>query len=635
MIHIKVIKRDGSSVDYDREKIKIAISKANNEVSEEERVSLAQINNIIKYIESLNKKRILVEDIQDIIEMRLMATGKYELAKKYITYRYTRALIRKANTTDESILSLIKNSNSINENKNNNSAYQRDLIAREVSRDLTKRILLPEKIVSSHEKGILYFHDMDYFIQPIINSSYINLKDMLENGTVINNVLIEKPKSFQVACNITSQIINAVSSGQYGGFSIDIDCLSPYLNATYLKNVNILKEKYKSKIDDDTIKKLANDLTRKELKNGVQTIHYQINTLTPSSGMTPQVTIFLRLNKDDLFINETASIIEELLNQRLNGIKKEEQLEQFVYPKIVYVLDEENNLNGGKYDYLTKIVINCIINGGNINLLSSKVMKELFNGNVFCPIGYNEFLPCYKKSSKYKFVGRFNQGIVSVNLPRIALSLKENEDFFQKLEETLEICKESLLCKYYALLGTTEEISSIHFKNGGISRLDKHEKIDELLKNNYSTLLLSYVGLKETIEILINEDITTSSGEQLAIKILEKMNELLNKWSNEIGICFQLYSFYDDISSKYFIDKDKEEFGYIKKITDKDRYNNAYYIEDDNLNVVERLEYEKKFAKLSLGGTINKINISTLNKEEINDLVKYIYENIIYCNFKK
>ena len=308
MVIIKVIKRDGSSVEYDREKIKIAISKANNEVKEDERVSLAQINNIIKYIESLNKKRILVEDIQDIIEIRLMATGKYELAKKYITYRYTRALIRKANTTDESILSLLKNNNSFGI-KNNNASYQRDLIAREVSRDLTKRILLPEKIVKAHEEGLIYFHDMDYFIQPIINSSYINLKDMLENGTYINGVKIEKPKSFQVACNVTMQIINAISGGQIKGFSLDIDCLSPYLNATYLKNVNILKEKYKSKVNDEMIKTLANDLTKNELKNGVQTIHYQINTLINSSGTVPLVTLFLRINKDDLFKNETALII--------------------------------------------------------------------------------------------------------------------------------------------------------------------------------------------------------------------------------------------------------------------------------------------------------------------------------------
>lgn len=504
MVIIKVIKRDGSSVEYDSEKIKIAISKANNEVKEDERVSLAQINNIIRYIESLNKKRILVEDIQDIIEIRLMATGKYELAKKYITYRYTRALIRKANTTDESILSLLKNNNSFGI-KNNNASYQRDLIAREVSRDLTKRILLPEKIVKAHEEGLIYFHDMDYFIQPIINSSYINLKDMLENGTIINGVKIEKPKSFQVACNVTMQIINAISGGQIKGFSLDIDCLSPYLNATYLKNVNILKEKYKSKVNDEMIKTLANDLTKNELKNGVQTIHYQINTLINSGGTVPLVTLFLRINKDDLFKNETALIIEEILNQRLEGINKEKSKEEYIYPKIVYVLDEDNNLTGGSFDYLTKIVVKCILNNGNINLLSSKKMKEMFNGNVFSPIGENQFLPSYKVSSKYKFVGRFNQGLVSLNLPKVALSLKENEDFFEKLDEALEICKESLLCKYYSLLGTSCETSSIHFRYGALARLDKDEKIDDLLKNGYSTLLLSYVGLPETVEILLKK----------------------------------------------------------------------------------------------------------------------------------
>lgn len=634
MVVIKVIKRDGSSVEYDREKIKIAISKANNEVNDEEKISLAQINNIIKYIESLNKKRILVEDIQDIIEIRLMSAGKYELAKKYITYRYTRALIRKANTTDESILSLLKNNNSFGI-KNNNASYQRDLIAREVSKDLTERILLPEKIVKAHEKGLIYFHDMDYFIQPIINSSYINLKDMLENGTYINGVKIEKPKSFQVACNVTMQIINAISNGQINGFSIDIDCLSPYLNATYLKNVNMLKEKYKTKANDILIKTLANDLTKKELENGVQTIHYQINTLINSSGVVPLVTLFLRINKDDLFKQETALIIEEMLKQRLNGINKESGKEEYIYPKIVYVLDETNNLTGGCYDYLTKIVVNCILNNGNVNLLSSKKMKEMFNGNVFSPIGENQFLPIYKASSKYKFVGRFNQGIVSLNLPRVALSLKENEDFFEKLDEVLEICKESLLCKYYSLLGTNEATSSIHFRYGGISRLNKNEKIDELLKNGYSTLLLSYVGLPEVVYLLLKKSIKEEEGESLAIKILNRINEVLNNLSNEIGVSFKLYSFYDNVSSKYFINKDLEEFGYIKKITDKSSYNSAYFIEDEKLNKIEKLEYEKKFNHLSLGGTINRVDISDLKMDELEDLIKYIYENVIYCNLKK
>jgi len=634
VVVIKVIKRDGSSVEYDREKIKIAISKANNEVNDEEKISLAQINNIIKYIESLNKKRILVEDIQDIIEIRLMSAGKYELAKKYITYRYTRALIRKANTTDESILSLLKNNNSFGI-KNNNASYQRDLIAREVSKDLTERILLPEKIVKAHEKGLIYFHDMDYFIQPIINSSYINLKDMLENGTYINGVKIEKPKSFQVACNVTMQIINAISNGQINGFSIDIDCLSPYLNATYLKNVNMLKEKYKTKANDILIKTLANDLTKKELENGVQTIHYQINTLINSSGVVPLVTLFLRINKDDLFKQETALIIEEILKQRLNGINKENGKEEYIYPKIVYVLDETNNLTGGCYDYLTKIVVNCILNNGNVNLLSSNKMKEMFNGNVFSPIGENQFLPIYKASSKYKFVGRFNQGIVSLNLPRVALSLKENEDFFEKLDEVLEICKESLLCKYYSLLGTNEAISSIHFRYGGISRLNRNEKIDELLKNGYSTLLLSYVGLPEVVYLLLKKSIKEEEGESLAIKILNRINEVLNNLSNEIGVSFKLYSFYDNVSSKYFINKDLEEFGYIKKITDKSSYNSAYFIEDEKLNKIEKLEYEKKFNNLSLGGTINRVDISDLKMDELEDLIKYIYENVIYCNLKK
>ena len=486
---MKIIKRDGRVVDYDRQKISIAIEKANQEVKGREKATKEEIKEIIEYIEELGKKRMLVEDIQDIIEEKLMEIGKYELSKKYIVYRYNRALIRKSNTTDESILGLIRNENKelAEENSNKNTmlaSTQRDYIAGEVSRDLTNRLLLPEKIVKAHQEGILHFHDADYFVQPIFNCCLINIADMLDNGTVMNGKLIESPKSFQVACTVTTQIIAAVASNQYGGQSVDMKHLGKYLKRSYDKYEKQLKERYKGKLSKDTITELVEDKVKSELKAGVQTIQYQINTLMTTNGQSPFVTLFLHLEEDDPYIKENAMIIEEVLKQRYEGIKNEAGVYVTpAFPKLVYVLDEHNCLKGGKYDYLTKLAVKCSAKRMYPDYISAKKMKENYEGNVFSPMGCRSFLSPWKdENGKYKFEGRFNQGVVSINLPQIAIIADGDEDKFWKLlEERLELCKEALMCRHYALLGTTSDISPIHWQYGAISRLAKGEKIDKLL----------------------------------------------------------------------------------------------------------------------------------------------------------
>ena len=437
---MKVIKRDGRAVDYDRSKISIAIEKANREVQPKERVTKEEIKDIIEYIESLGKKRILVEDIQDIIEQKLMELDRYELAKRYIVYRYTRALVRKSNTTDESILGLIRNQNKelAEENSNKNTmlaSTQRDYIAGEVSRDLTKRLLLPEKISKAHEEGVLHFHDADYFVQPIFNCCLIDIGDMLDNGTVMNGKLMESPKTFQVACIITAQIIAVVASNQYGGQSVDLKHLGKYLRKSYNKFKKELTEEYKDKLSEEMIEEITQTRLRTELRQGVQTIQYQINTLMTTNGQAPFVTLFLNLEKDDPYIKENAMIIEEVIKQRYQGIKNEKGV--FVtpaFPKLVYVLDEHNCLKGGEYDYLTRLAVKCSAKRLYPDYISAKKMRENYEGNVFSPMGCRSFLSPWKdENGNYKFEGRFNQGVVSINLPQVAIIADGDEEKFWKL----------------------------------------------------------------------------------------------------------------------------------------------------------------------------------------------------------
>ena len=474
---MKVIKRDGHTVTYDRSKIITAIKKANAEVEPGEKVTDEKIEEIVQGIESKNRPRMLVEDIQDIIEQKLMADGKFVLAKTYIIYRYTRELVRKANTTDDSILSLIKNRNKdvMEENSNKNATVastQRDLIAGEVSKDLTRRVLLPEKISKAHDEGVLHFHDADYFLQPIFNCCLINIGDMLDNGTVMNGKLIESPKSFQVACTVMTQIISSVASSQYGGQSVDIRHLGKYLRKSYNKYKNKLVEEFGDKIDDAILEQMAQDRLQDELRSGVQTIQYQINTLMTTNGQSPFVTLFLNLDPNDEYIEENAIIVEEILRQRLEGIKNEKGVYVTpAFPKLIYVLDEHNCLKGGKYDYITKLAVKCSAKRLYPDYISAKKMRENYEGNVFSCMGCRSFLSPWKdENGNYKWEGRFNQGVVSLNLPQIGILAKGNEEkFWSMLDERLDLCYEALMCRHNALLGVTSDVSPVHWQYGAIA----------------------------------------------------------------------------------------------------------------------------------------------------------------------
>ena len=641
---MKVIKRDGRAVDFDREKIRVAISKANNEVKQKERATKDDIKQIIAYIEDLDKKRILVEDIQDIIEQKLMEIGKYELSKRYIVYRYTRALVRKQNTTDESILGLIRNENKelAEENSNKNTTLastQRDYIAGEVSRDLTRRMLLPEKISKAHDEGILHFHDADYFIQPIFNCCLINIGDMLDNGTVMNGKMIESPKSFQVACTVTTQIIAAVASNQYGGQSVDMIHLGKYLRKSYNKFKKEIESKYKGKISDDIIEDLVNQRLKAELKAGVQTIQYQINTLMTTNGQSPFVTLFLHLEKDDPYIKENAMIIEEILRQRYEGIKNEAGIYVTpAFPKLVYVLDEFNNLSGGEYDYLTKLAVKCSAKRMYPDYISAKKMRENYEGNVFSPMGCRSFLSPWKdENGNYKFEGRFNQGVVSINLPQIAIIADGDEEkFWNLLKERLELCKEALMCRHYALLGTLSDISPIHWQYGAIARLKKGEKIDKLLYGGYSTMSLGYIGIYETTKLMKGVSHTTKEGHDFAIKLMKELRQTVDRWKKETNIGFALYGTPAESLCYRFAKIDKERFGTIKDVTDKGYYTNSYHVDvREKIDAFEKLEFESEFQKISSGGAISYIEIPNMQKniDALESVVKFIYDNIQYAEF--
>ena len=641
---MKIIKRDGRIVEYNREKIAKAINKANLDVLENERASKKQIDNIIKHIEELNKKRMLVEDIQDIIETQLMKMKKYELAKAYIIYRYNRALVRKSNTTDESILSLIKNSNKevMEENSNKNAivaSTQRDLIAGEVSKDLTKRILLPEKISEAHNEGILHFHDADYFLQPIFNCCLINYKDMFENGTVMNGKMIETPKSFQVACTVLTQIIAAVASSQYGGQSVNIEHLGKYLKASEDKFRKKLTEKYKGKLKKDDIENLVQDRVKEELSSGVQTIQYQINTLMTTNGQSPFVTLFLYLNKEDPYIEYTAKIIEEIILQRYQGIKNEKGVYITpAFPKLIYVLDDFNNLSGGKYDYLTKLAVKCSSKRLYPDYISAKKMRENYEGNVFSPMGCRSFLTCFKdENGKYKFEGRFNQGVVSINLPQIAIIADGDEEVFWKLlDERLELCYEALMCRHHALLGTVSNVSPVHWQYGAIARLNKGEKIDKYLKNGYSTISLGYIGIYEMTKIMKGVSHTDPVGEKFAIKVMKHLKSKCNEWKKETGLGFGLYGTPAESLCYRFARIDKEKFGEIKDVTDKGFYTNSYHVDvREKIDAFSKLKFESQFQTISSGGAISYVEIPNMshNLEAMEELVKFIYDNIQYAEF--
>ena len=641
---MKVIKRDGRSVDFDKNKIIIAIQKANNEVTKPNRATKEQINEIVEYVASQDRKRILVEDIQDIIEMKLMDYKKFELAKKYIVYRYTRTLVRQQNTTDESILGLIKHSNKelMDENSNKNAiiaSTQRDLIAGEVSKDLTKRMLLPEKISKAHEEGILHFHDADYFLQPIFNCCLINIKDMFENGTVMNGKLIESPKSFQVACTVMTQIIACVASSQYGGQSINIKHLGKYLAISREKFRKELHREFDGKMSDELIEEVVKQRLKTELAAGVQTIQYQINTLMTTNGQSPFVTLFLHIDEDDEYVEETAAIVEEILNQRIQGIKNEKGVYITpAFPKLIYVLDENNNLTGGKYDYITHLAVKCSAKRMYPDYISAKQMRANYNGNVFSPMGCRSFLsPWVDENGNYKFEGRFNQGVVSINLPQIGiLAAGDEEKFWKLLSERLELCHEALMCRHHALLGVTSDVSPIHWQYGAIARLKPGEKIDKLLKDGYSTLSLGYIGIYEVTKLMTGEPHTSPKGQAFALKVMKRLRNACETWKEESGLGFGLYGTPAESLCYRFARIDKEKFGDIKDITDKGYYTNSYHVDvREHIDAFSKLKFESQFQPISSGGAISYVEIPNMrnNLAALEELVKFIYDNIQYAEF--
>ena len=640
---MQVVKRNGSIVDFDQTKIEIAIEKANADLDEKERATKEEIHAIIKHILSLKKKRMLVEDIQDIIEAKLMDYKHFELAKKYIIYRYNRMLVRKANTTDDTILTLVKNSNKevMEENSNKNAmqaSTQRDLIAGEVSRDITRRLLLPPEISKAHDEGILHFHDADYFVQPIFNCCLINIGDMLDNGTVMNGKMIESPKSFQVACTITTQIIAAVASSQYGGQSVDIKHLGKYLRVSRDKFTKKFKEADPN-IDPKVLEKMVDARLKEELAAGVQTIQYQINTLMTTNGQSPFVTIFMHLDENYEYVDECALIVEEILKQRLKGIKNEKGVYITpAFPKLVYVLDENNSLNGGRFDYITKLACKCSAKRLYPDYISAKKMRENYDGNVFSPMGCRSFLSPWKdKDGKFKFEGRFNQGVVSINLPQVAIVADGDEEvFWKELDRRCEICYKALMIRHNSLKGVVSDTSPIHWQYGAIARLGKGEVIDELLEGNYSSISLGYIGIYETTKLMKGVSHTDPKGTEFALKVMNFLNNKTKEWKEKTGIGFALYGTPAESLCYRFARIDKEKFGVIKDVTDKGYYTNSYHVDvREDINAFDKLKFENQFQPISSGGCISYVEIPNLqnNVEVVEQLVKFIYDNIQYAEF--
>ena len=646
---MKVIKRDGKKVDFDPNKIVVAISKANREVIGNEKASIQNINYIVEAIEKLELNEIGIEKIQDQIERKLMELGKYELAKRYMLYREKRSIIRQTNTTDESILSLIRNTNKevSKENSNKNAillSTQRDLIAGEVSKDIVDRLLLPERIVKAHKEGVLHFHDKDYFIQPMFNCCLVNIKDMLDNETVMNGKKIETPKSFQVACTVMTQIIAAVASNQYGGQSVNIAHLGKYLRKTYdkyyKKYYNHFLEEGKSEKEAETLAKDFAKMRKKEdLVAGIQTVQYQINTLMTTNGQSPFVTLFMHIVEGDEYEKEVAEIIEEILKQRIQGIKNSEgHYITPAFPKLIYVLDECNNLSGGKYDDITRLAVKCSAKRLYPDYISAKKMRENYEGNVFSPMGCRSFLSPYKdENGEYKFEGRFNQGVVSINLPQIAIMASGNkEKFYKILDDRLELCFDACMCRHNALKGVTSDYSPIHWQYGAIARLKKGEKIDKYLYGNYSTMSLGYIGLYEVSKLMTGKSHTEKEGKEFVEELMKYLRKVVDGWKKDTNIGFALYGTPAESLCYRFAKIDEEKFGSIKDITDKGYYTNSYHVDvRERINAFDKLKFESSFQPISSGGCISYVEIPNMEKnyEALEEIVKFIYDNIQYAEF--
>ena len=643
---MKVIKRDGHVVEYCPEKIENAIKKANAEVEEEQQASPTQIKNIIKYIERLGKKRILVEDIQDIIEMKLMSIGKYELAKKYITYRYTRELVRKSNTTDLAIKELIDGESEYwnTENSNKNAKIvttQRDYLAGITSTDITRRFLLPEDIVKAHDDGIIHFHDADYFAQNALhNCDLINLEDMLQNGTNINGVMIEKPHRFLTAMTIATQIITAVNSSQYGGCTITLTHLAPFVRSSY----EALLKKYKNrKFSKADCEKYAKEDLQKEIIDGVQTFQYQINSMTTTNGQAPFLSVCMYLGETEEYKEELAMIIEEVLKQRIQGMKNEQGVYITpAFPKLLYVLEEDNINPNGKYYYLTKLAAECTAKRMVPDYISEKIMKQLKidkngNGQCYPCMGCRSFLTPYVDSEgKPKYYGRFNQGVVTINLVDVALSSDKDMDAFWKIfDERLELCHRALQIRHKRLSKVTSDVAPILWQYGALARLKKGESIHELLHHGYSTISLGYAGLYECVKFMTGHSHTDNGiGKEFGLKVMQHLNDKCKEWKELEDIDYSVYGTPIESTTYKFAKTLRSRFGVIKGITDRDYITNSYHVPVfEEIDAFTKLKLESEFQKLSPGGAISYVETPNLtnNLDVVLEVINFIYNNIMYA----
>ena len=644
---MKIIKRDGTIVDYDPEKIRVAIGKANNEVSKKEKATEEDINNIISYIEDLKKSRILVEDIQDIIEKKLMEIGKYQLAKQYITYRYTRALVRKANTTDQSIKELIDGESEYwnTENSNKNARVvttQRDYLAGITSTDITRRFLLPEDVVKAHDEGIIHFHDADYFAQNALhNCDLINLEDMLQNGTSINGVMIEKPHRFLTAMTIATQIITAVNSSQYGGVTVTMTHLAPFVRESYKR---ILKKYQDRKFSKEDCEKYAKEDLRKEVKDGVQTFQYQINSMTTTNGQAPFLSVCLYLGETEEYKEELAMIIEEVLKQRTLGMKNEKGVYITpAFPKLIYVLEEDNMHENSKYWYLTELAAKCTAKRMVPDYISEKKMLELKvdkNGEGHCYpcMGCRSFLTPYvdPKTNKPKYYGRFNQGVVTINLVDAALSSgKDMEKFWKLFDERLELCHKALKIRHERLSKATSDVAPILWQHGALARLKKGESIHPLLHGGYSTLSLGYAGLYECVKYMTGHSHTDNGvGKEFGLKVMQKLNDKCKEWKEQEDIDYSVYGTPIESTTYKFSKCLRKRFGKIKGITDRDYITNSYHVPVfEEIDAFSKLKLESEFQQLSPGGAISYVETPNLqdNLEVVLQIIKFIYNNIMYA----
>ena len=655
---MKIVKRDGHIVDYDPSKIKTAIKKANVEVKPKERATEEEINNIIQYIEDLNKKRILVEDIQDIIEEKLMEADRYQLAKKYITYRYTRELVRKANTTDQTIKELIEGENEYwnSENSNKNATVvttQRDYLAGITSTDITRRFLLPEEIVKAHDEGIIHFHDADYFAQNALhNCELINLDDMLQNGTVINGVMIEKPHRFITAATIATQIILAVTSSSYGGATVSLTHLAPFVKLSYEKYY----KKYQArKMNKSDCEKYAWEDTRKEVEDGVQTFNYQVNSMTNTNGQAPFLSVYMYMGETQEYKKELAMIIEEFFKQRILGFKNRKGVYITpAFPKLLYVLEEDNIKEDGPYYYLTKLAAQCTAKRMVPDYISEKVMLELKknalgNGECYPCMGCRSFLTPDRtmevgniahalnyKEGVGKYYGRFNQGVVTLNLPDVALSSKKDMDKFWKiLDERLELCHKALQIRHKRLGNVTSDVAPILWQDGALARLKPGESIHELLHHGYSTISLGYAGLYECVKYMTDHSHTDNGeGKEFGLAVMQRLNDACKKWKAEEDIDYSVYGTPIESTTYKFAKCLKERFGTVEGVTDRKYITNSYHVPVfEEIDAFTKLKLESEFQRLSPGGAISYIETPNLqnNTDVIIDVIKFIYDNIMYA----